>query len=876
MEYKLALLNLSNQTVHLRRLLFFTIFFSHLSYLAAQHDQNYIFSHMGSQDGLLSDDIRSVTQDKKGYIWIATMNGLQRHDGQRFLSIRQKANDPFSLPNNRIFNLFSDGMDKLWLHCGENHLGYMNISDHKFHEVPVRYAENKIKTAESIFCADTSGSIMLLLFRKVILTYNKDANEFAEKYTPFTLPDGWLPRKLFHDQKLNNYWIGTDSGLVKYNCSTKKISYRGHNEENDEIIKAYSDITFISHPFIDHQGRFWLERWIPEGAGPFVLCYDPHSKIRTEWFVRKEITAAVYTEVHNIQESEDGSIWIVGLNLMACLSPSAKDFENIPSNLPGEFSIRYDIVKNLFQDREKNIWACTDKGLFRFNPTAQLFKIIPNRRIGDDHIYTQDVTDILQTTDGNILVSTWGSGTFSYDNNFKPTNLAYAKPMHQPGEDMTWAFLQRRNGDIWRVCQDGYIVITSASSKKTIRIHPSVFRSTIRQVIEDNNGDLWFGTHGGDLIKWHEVNNSFQFINRSSTVNRLYKDKTGTIWVCTGGNGVYSIDPGTNAIITHYTSTGPEGKKLMGVGVTDIIQYSDSIYIIASENLNLLNIRTGEINFLTEDNGLPTSSAENLIKDNKGYIWFTTEGHLCRLYLERSVTSTFSENDGLVPGSFNIASANMLNDGRIAIGRAHDFIVFDPDAIATMAISIPQPEITAFLLMNQWLPVDSLQKSGEVELRYNQNSVTLKLSALTYLNHFPIMYMMNGLDKNWIVAGDAEEAIYNYLPPGDYIFMAKCANGEGGFSDTTLLKITIRAPFWQTWWFYCVLALLAAGIFYWIDRERIRRKEVIQKMRGDIAGNLHEEINTALNNINVLSEIARIKADKEPEQSKNYINEIHQ
>jgi glucose-6-phosphate-specific signal transduction histidine kinase len=89
-----------------------------------------------------------------------------------------------------------------------------------------------------------------------------------------------------------------------------------------------------------------------------------------------------------------------------------------------------------------------------------------------------------------------------------------------------------------------------------------------------------------------------------------------------------------------------------------------------------------------------------------------------------------------------------------------------------------------------------------------------------------------------------------------------------------MLKITVRAPFWKTWWFYSIIALLVAAVFYWDDRVKIRRKAALQKMRSEIAGNLHEEINKALNNINVLSEIARIKADKEPEQSITYINEI--
>ncbi|MET0391837.1 MAG: triple tyrosine motif-containing protein, partial [Chitinophagaceae bacterium] len=239
---------------------------------------------------------------------------------------------------------------------------------------------------------------------------------------------------------------------------------------------------------------------------------------------------------------------------------------------------------------------------------------------------------------------------------------------------------------------------------------------------------------------------------------------------------------------------------------------------------------------------------------------------------DKSVISTFSEEDGLPASGFNTASANLLPDGRIAIGRSHDLIVFDPEKIQPEQIPLPPVVITGFSAMNQWLPVDSLQKLPELRLKYNQNSVIIEFSTLSYLNQFAISYMMEGLDKTWTYSSGSRRAVYNYLPPGQYTFKVKSENGQE--SKVTTLVISIRTPFWKSWWFYSIIALLIAVLLYRDDRVRMRRKAALQKMRSDIAGNLHEEINTALNNINVLSEIARIKADKEPEQSKSYINEI--
>jgi signal transduction histidine kinase len=171
--------------------------------------------------------------------------------------------------------------------------------------------------------------------------------------------------------------------------------------------------------------------------------------------------------------------------------------------------------------------------------------------------------------------------------------------------------------------------------------------------------------------------------------------------------------------------------------------------------------------------------------------------------------------------------------------------------------------------------MDSLTKQKSIVLPYDQNSVTIAFSTLTYQTTYAIFYKLEELDKEWISAKNSE-AIYNYLPPGTYTFKIQAVNADNVFSkEMTTLSITVQAPFWKTWWFYSLLLLAGIIFLYLLDRERMKRKAVLQTMRSNISGNLHEEINNALQNINVLSEIARIKADKEPEQTKSYIDEIN-
>jgi glucose-6-phosphate-specific signal transduction histidine kinase len=136
--------------------------------------------------------------------------------------------------------------------------------------------------------------------------------------------------------------------------------------------------------------------------------------------------------------------------------------------------------------------------------------------------------------------------------------------------------------------------------------------------------------------------------------------------------------------------------------------------------------------------------------------------------------------------------------------------------------------------------------------------------------------MMENLDKDWIRRATSQnQALYNYLPPGNYIFKVRADNGSNTYSkNISELRITVHPPFWKTWWFFCLLALLVATVIYWLDKERVNKLVALQNVRSEIAGNLHEDVNKTLNNINLLSEMARIKADKEIDRSKEYIDQI--
>jgi hypothetical protein len=173
--------------------------------------------------------------------------------------------------------------------------------------------------------------------------------------------------------------------------------------------------------------------------------------------------------------------------------------------------------------------------------------------------------------------------------------------------------------------------------------------------------------------------------------------------------------------------------------------------------------------------------------------------------------------------------------------------------------------------------MDSLFKEKRIVLQYNNTSIAISFSSLSYLQQRKVhyFYMMEGLDKDWIHSDRPMEAIYNSLPPGDYVFKVRSENADGMISEEIAsIPVVVRPPLWKSWWFLSLLGLLFILILYLIDKERVKRRESLVNMRRQIRANLKEEVSTTLNNINVLSEIAKIKADKNLVQAKEFIDQI--
>jgi ligand-binding sensor domain-containing protein/signal transduction histidine kinase len=779
--------------------------------------------------------------------------------------------------------MYYDRHFNLWIIAANEKVGIFNTRSFTFQEV--RPEGCKKTTIVLEFLETPDGTILMQELHGYTYRYDKGKNRFVVDSTTIPHPKGWNCIRTVWDPSIKKYWMAADSGLALYNPSTKALSYRGHNVEQDEAIEAFQNETNVLDLTIDSAYNLSFHAWPPRWWFAYLFSYNRKTHKATKVNLVENM-GIDYHELGSYLVQRNGRMWVYGHPVLTEWLPDKKTFVPVVNEYRNEQSIKFDYVRALYEDGERNVWVATDNGLFFFNPDAQLFDnysfLSPDGKETREH----PATVLLQAWDSTIFVGCWGHPPFMYDKAFNPLPVPRRLLAALNKNWSIWDMHQHsKTGKIWMTLQSGETCIYDPKTGNATKLVPPVFaQRTIRQVTEDREGNLWFGTQRGAIIKWSYIASNgdpavgYHEVCKPGLVYKLITDSKGFIWAgIEWGETLIKIDPVTEKVIQRYSNKAPAGRALMSTAVTDLLEYNDSIMIAVSNGLNLINVYTNAIRHISAVNGLPSNTGVCIQKDAEGILWLGMSNGLCRINLQKNLFTLYDRRHGIVYDNFNIAGAHRLPSGQIAYTTDHNFLVLDPQRFAYSKSIPPDPDFSSFKLSNVPLSLDSLLTLGKVVLPYNNNSIALEFSVLSFLKQKQpnYSYILEGFDKDWIKTEGTNQALYSYVPPGHYTFKVKALNQDGVYSNGMAeLAIIVKPPFWRTWWFYAAVALAFSAILYQIDNERQHRRRALQDMRTQIAGDLHEEINVTLNDINLLSEIAKMKADKDLDRSKEYIDQI--
>lgn len=846
----------------------------------------YTFKHYTTASGLLSNQVFSTVQDDEGYLWIGGTDGLQRFDGTRYLSFRHEENNPATLPANPVMQLLIDHRNRLWVLLFDGSVGIFDRKKFVFSRKKLSpESPSSLQATASQLITDGEGNIFYLLQGAEYLTWNEQGQVFSYANNFISLPAGWHVSGFAPQPGSRKYYLGIQGvGIAIYDRQTSQLSYPGNNTGNEAIIRGLDKSIFPADMLFDKKGRLWFYYWLKDF--PTIFCYNLASGTYQKYELLSRLNA--YHEVRGFFEQSDGSIWLRGANVFARFNENAHQFEIIESKKAREHHIAYENISSLYEDRSGRVWIGTNSdGLYNFSPSKSYFSNIGHENRRNNKPGMGSPMSFIHTRWNTILVGTWEDGLYHYDSAVNPIPL-HIKGIDENAGPFVWSmFASADSNTIWMSAQPGLYKLDQNRRSVVFYNPPALQGRTVRQVVEDKKGNVWLGMHNGGLFKWVPGKN--KDLSKTSperfslpptaTITKLIVDNRGFIWAASSRHGVYAINPENGEIAWHFGKS-VSGNKPGEIAIPEdaasgLLEYNDSNMLISLDHyLLVFNRYSGQLTVKYGSDAF-SGNITALQKDATGYIWLTSTSGLYRVSLLNKVLLRFTKEDGLENESFITASSAGLRDGRLIFGNTNQFVLFSPSRISVNH-SLPTIRITGFDLMNKPLNVDSLLGKGLISLKYNQNSVSVFFSTMSFDNEYLIQYKLEGLDNKWMSADDRQQAIYTYLPPGNYDLKFRYIDMEGRLYDiNNHLAIHVSSPFWKTWWFYSILVLLLASILFLLDRERAKRKAAVERMRNNIATNLHKDINTALRNINILSEMARQKADNEPVKSKEFIEQIH-
>jgi ligand-binding sensor domain-containing protein/two-component sensor histidine kinase len=846
--------------------------------------EGYTFTPLSTNDGLASNDVHALHQDEKGFIWIGSSNGLQRFDGTKFVNFfvpEKKGSD--ALPVSTIEYIVPGKNGTLWLYFPElREVGVFDPSKFIYRKIAIKPAKPIPPRINARLWKDRMGSIYLSIQPTGILKYDSTADAFTSS-ARFRVPDNWsFGIKSAEDPRNGLLWLTFgDKGLAAFDYKTGETYTHLYNPKNIPLLKNWRVQENIANIFIDKSGRYWLYNWpVWAGGGEVIHCLDSTGTRYLKDTAGLVVSTGKYGEYRNMAELPKSGIWVFGLDKLFSFHKKSNRFIFYKSDPLRNFDIHYEVVHQVMEDREGGIWVASNEGLYFASPGTE-GNGVQNMMVLDKK-GSHEFTDILELSNGDYWLTSWGNGVVTFDRSFKKKSYNIFKPRPaswqkatQLGAPLTWCMHQEKaTGDVWIGSNGGILTRYNPVTDKTTYYNPPEFaNATVRYITEDKKGRLWFSTQRGRIIVFE--NNQFSVIKDYGTaiIPKLMFDKDGWLWAAVQGTGIIAMDSENGKILQQYTR---EENGLYASTGTDVDQLNDSIIAFGAGALNLINKHTKKVKIISYEQGLPSNTIQRLRIDRSGYLWIITNNGLCRYNPYNNNITTYSTRDGMVMSEKVKTADYLCSEGFVMFAGSNSLMFFQPEMFETNQ-QPPDVSITDFKLFNQYLPIDSLAAQNQVKLKYDQNSFSLYFSSLSYINRDKLIYYykMEGIDENWQRADRQKLVNYSLLPPGTYTFNVYCENIDGVRSkNITTLTIYIKPPFWKTWWFLSLVSFAFFGLLYFIHRLRINRILAVENLRNSVARDLHDDMGSTLSTINILSAMAKSKLNTDNVRVSEYLGKI--
>ncbi|MEO6667878.1 MAG: two-component regulator propeller domain-containing protein [Ferruginibacter sp.] len=834
-------------------------------------------------DGLSQGFVYDGLQDNDGFLWFATMDGLNRYDGYNFIVYKHDPENPYSLPENSINCIAKDDKDNLWIGTRTKGLYIMDKRTDRFYPVPISSSLNKdnnfsitkITSLQNRLYIKTNAGMMICRTGKLA---NDDVSVQEQQVHvmqlfPLTNEDEYQLRvtgrhsflinsfgslEIFAEEKKDTNW--TRKTLTANDLGIKSFDWTSHFFLMDSV----------NNLLIFHQGHIYLYNLLKKQIN-LLASYGNH-RINGLTLIKNKIYTCAY---------EDG----VGNTLY--------EFDLIDHSLkkyhPGN-DVR--LLQVMFKDRTGVLWIRTDAaGICLFNSKLQAFKAAPY--MGRNVLGTKKMIV-------NPYEKELSRGIFEFfpkDRRFK--KLLSSKVSEQEKDYSLFDFIDHRNR-FWKANHNGThknILIEYDTVNKQVSKHDLGFKY-ILLLFEDHENRLWCVHRGGDemlniyLTRLDKQNSAVDqtWISPVKMINTdgrfimgHWQDQQQVFWFATDV-GLISFDPSQTdqtKIWKHWKNIPADNSSLSADKLISLCpdprEPQKYLWLgTRGSGFNRFEIATGKCMRYSEKDGLANNVAYDIVPDDLGNLWISTNMGLSCFTppgptFPKGKFRNFTEEDGIAGNEFNGLTGKKLLTGELFFHGVKGTTWFKPGDVLQQQDAVPINFIS--LSVNnkilQWEKDSSvingnIAYSKQISLRHDQNIFSISFSSMDFRNKKGKLYSyyLEGFDKDWTEPSPQHSVTYTNLNPGSYTFYVRGSNTDGKWNEKgNSIHIVIVPAWYQTWFFKIATILFAVGSVYLLYRWRLAQQTKLLRVRNSIARDLHDEIGSTLSSISLSSAIIQKKMD---------------
>lgn len=858
--------------------------------------QEFAFEHITTEQGLSQSTVNSIIQDKRGFMWFGTNDGLDKFDGYTIERYSHEKNNEESLKKNSVLKLYEDKAGIIWI---GTYGGGMNKFDYAMQEFSSyehnpddknSLSNNQVfeiyEDSEGIFWIGTEHGVDL--FDKEKETFNNIDNKLG-------LPFG--KTETITEDRLGDIWIAAGNGIFRYSRLYKTYQKFNLFENSKVQIPGF----FVWDVYVDRKGDLWVgSLW---GLSKFdyaknqFINFTPHKGVNF---------SGQLFHIRNIYEDKFNNFWIgTDGNGLLLFDRDKEEFIKISDDEEKLAGFWGNVVTSICEDKTGNLWFGTFKnGVNKIDRLIKKFNTYKNERNDPNSLLKSDVKSVYQDENEIIWVGTEKGGlskinkengkiiTYTNnpgDNQSLPSNVVLA--IAKGSEENMWIGTFGGGLSRFNSRKEKFVTIPeipdAANNKKS---------NVVWSIFPDVTGKLWIGTWGAGLQLFNPENNEFENFNivetgfqSNNSVLSICRDYQGFIWVGTYGDGLKKVNPITKEVV-HFRRSEENPSSLIDNVVQIVFEDKErNLWVGTKDGLDMFDRKNENFIHFSAINGLPNNVINGILQDDDNNLWISTNKGISKFSFETREIRNYNIQDGLQGNEFNKGVCYKAPNGELLFGGINGLNTFAPREIIDNP-NIPNVVLTGLKIKN--VPVDFktnekiLQKfisaAEEIVLPYNFSVLTFDFVALNLTKPEKNQYAfyLKNYDEDWRYVNGQRTATYTNLNPGEYEFFVKASNNDGLWNETgTSIQVNVTPPFWKTWWFRAILVFLIWGSFtlLFMMRTRIikRQREALKKLVEERTRELQLQ-KSAVESKNTELEIQKQEILRQRDQVEEMTQKVHE